>query len=137
MEGRGIDEAEIGCREEAILKRGLPCVVASLRRNGAWSCLELSPLTGFLHLVSEEIYAGYVARGETYHVSLGYDVDERLLEALERRWVGQVVDLEIDRFTMNHVAVLAWRGLGADADAWAAFAEGYPQKLSFGLHISM
>ena len=133
---RGLDEAEVALREQHIKQRGLPCRL-SLRRNGRWACLDVEPAEGFLHLVTDEVYAGYVARGEPYHVSLGYDVDEALLEELARRWGGRTTTIEVERFTPNHVAVLAWRGLGADADAWAAFGQGYPYKWSFGLHISM
>ena len=137
MGSRGIDDEEVLRREAHILQWGLTCRVASLRRDGNWSGLDLEPLPGFVHLVTDEVYAGYVERGEPYHVSLGWDVSETLLDALARRWVGRELVLEVDHFSPNHVAVLAWRGLGADAEAWAAFAEGYPWKVSFGLHVSM
>ena len=133
---RGISDAEVALREARILQSGLPCRL-TLRRNGEWSCLDIEPLPGFLHLCADEVYVAHVERGEPYHMSLGYDIEAALLEELERCWGGREVVIEVKRFTANHVAVLAWRGLGADADAWAAFGQGYPYKWSFGFHISM
>ena len=136
---RGISDAEVAFREQFIMQRGLPCRL-SLRRNGRWACLDVEPAEGFLHLVTDEVYAGYVARGEPYHVSLGYDVDEALLEELARRWGGRTTTIEVERFTPNHVAVLAWRGLGADAEVWRAWETGYaydPDRVAFGLHVSI
>ena len=88
MGSRGIDDEEVLRREAHILQWGLTCRVASLRRDGNWSGLDLEPLPGFVHLVADEVYAGYVERGEPYHVSLGWDVSETLLDALARRWGG-------------------------------------------------
>ena len=136
---RGISDAEVALREARIREAGLPCRL-TLRRNGEWSCFDIEPLQGFIHLCVDAVYAGFVAHNEPYHVSLGYNVEEALLETLERRCGGRIALLEVRRFTPNHVAVLAWRGLGADAEVWRAWEAGYgwdPDRVAFGLHISM
>ena len=136
---RGISDAEVAFREQFIMQRGLPCRL-SLRRNGRWACLDIEPMEGFVHLCTDNVYAEHMERGDPYHVSLGYDIDEALLEELGRRWTGCEVLIEVRRFTANHVAVLTWHGLGADAEAWQAWEAGYgwdPDRVAFGLHINM
>ena len=128
---------ELKALKEYIVLNGLPCLVGALRVEGSWSCLDLLPLPGWLHLSPQAVVAECAARGDHYHVSLGYNVDPTLLEVIRQRWVGSVTVVEVDHIRDSNVAILAWRGLGADSEVWAALAQGYPRRVGFGLHISM
>ena len=133
-----LDAAEVALRKAFIVAVGLPCLVEGVRVEGTWACLDLRPLEGWTHLVSEEELKVHEARGERYHVSLGYDVDVELLEKLHQRWAGVRTTVAIDHVRDSSVAILAWGdGLGGDWDVWAALAQGYPRRVRFGLHVSM
>ena len=48
--------------------------------------------------------------------------------------------LKVHRFTLNNVGVLDWFGVAADAEVWRAWEAGYaydPDRVAFGLHMSM
>ena len=123
--------SDVEQRKALVVARGLPCVVR-LRRNGAFSCLDLHPAPGWTHLVS---YPDAEAFG-AYHVSLGYGVSEDLLATIAARWDGTATVVAIAWVRDTFVAMLAWEGLGGDSDVWADLEEGYPGR-GFGLHVSM
>ena len=57
--------SDVEQRKALVVARGLPCVVR-LRRNGAFSCLDLHPAPGWTHLVSypnAEAFGAYPVGG--------------------------------------------------------------------------
>ena len=132
------DEAELARRRCHIAAVGLPCIVAGVVLEGDFASLVLTPVDGWTHLVADEELAGFEARGEHYHVSLGYWVDKELLADIDARWAGVRTVVAIEYVRDSNVAMLRWgEGLGGDRGVWAALAQGYPRRVSFGLHISM
>ena len=132
-----LDGHEVARRRSHIVDVGLPCVVTGVVMEGEFASLVLEPVEGWTHLVADEELAGFEARGERYHVSLGYWVDAELLEQIHARWAGVRTVVAIDWVRESNVAMLRWGdGLGGDDGVWAALAQGYPGR-DFGLHISM
>ena len=132
-----LDAHEVARRRSHIVDVGLPCDVVGVVVDGDFSSLVLVPAEGWTHLVADEELAGFEARGERYHVSLGYWVDAELLADIHARWAGVRTVVAIDWVRESNVAMLRWGdGLGGDPAVWAALAQGYPRR-SFGLHVSM
>ena len=134
----GLDAAEVAHRRSHSAAVGLPCVVEGIVLEEDFAALVLSPLEGWTHLVADEELAGFAARGERYHVSLGYGVEKELLTDIDARWAGVRTVVSIEYVRLSNVAMLRWgEGLGGDRGLWAALAQGYPGRVEFGLHISM
>ena len=132
-----LDAHEVARRRSHIVDVGLPCDVVGVVVDGDFSSLVLVPAEGWTHLVADKDLAGFEARGERYHVSLGYWVDPELLAEIDARWAGVPTVISIEYVRDSNVAMLRWgEGLGGDDGLWAALAQGYPHR-SFGLHISM
>ena len=103
---------DLDARKAAVVAGGLPCRLR-FRREGDWSCLDVLPEPGFVHLVSDQEARAFELRGEHYHVSLGWSVDDDLLGAIAARWDGVVTTIRIAYVADSCVANLEWVGLGA------------------------
>ena len=133
----GFDAAELARRRAYIVAEGLPCKVVGIMMETDFASLVLEPLEGWTHLVPDDELPAFAALGWTYHVSLGYGIDDELLKKIDADWAGRHTTVMVDYILESNVAMLRWGdGLGGDALLWAALAQGYPHR-SFGLHLSM
>ena len=130
--------ADLSERIAAIMARGLPCRLRLATNGRGWSCLEVEPLEGFVHLSDPEVLAEFLASGWTYHITLGWHAPEELLGEVGRRWDGAVVVLEVQWVSeWTCVARLDTRGVGGCPWVLKAITAADPERAWFGPHVSM
>jgi hypothetical protein len=129
-------------RVSKIVAKGLPCVV-HCNTSGGFVRLVRMPQNGWTHLCNDAALERRQSSGRRYHISACY-ADTLDPEAWFRtcsRWHGKFVHIGISHFSREAAALLAWAGLGSDADLWALYMNGcwgYKwHDTNYGLHISM
>ena len=125
-----------------IVEKGLPCVV-HCNSSGGFVRLDCTPISGWIHLLKDSALERRYASGWCYHVSLcrADTLDSEAWARICARWHGKYVHIGISRFSSGAAALLAWAGLGSDADLWELYVNacwGYKwHDTNYGLHISM
>jgi len=130
--------ADVDARIQEILLRGLPCRLRLVTKPWGWSCLEVEPLEGFTHLSTPEQMASFEDSGWAYHVTLGNQIPQDILDEVSARWHGAEVVLWVWRVNeWSCVARLDDRGVGACPWVLKAIELGDAKRAWFGPHVSM
>ena len=112
-------------RSAEIVAKGLPCIV-HCNTSGGFVRLDCTPQNGWTHLCNDAALERQQSSGKRYHISACY---------------ADILEPEAWARICARCALLAWAGLGSDADLWALYMNGcwgYKwHDTNYGLHISM
>ena len=130
--------ADVAARMERIVRDGLPCTLRLVTQPWGWSCLEVEPAEGFIHLCSPEQVEDFRAQGYHYHITLGNRIPLEVLAEVASRWDGVRVVLPVWRVNdWSCVARLGPVGVGGCPWVLKAIELGDPDRVWFGPHVSM
>ena len=130
--------SDVAVRIEQIVLHGLPCRLRLTTQPWGWSCLDVEPAEGFIHLCSPEQVEAPRAQGYHYHITLGNDIPLDVLAEVALRWDGAKVVLPVWRVNdWSCVARLDLKGVGGCPWVLKAIELGDPERVWFGPHVSM
>ena len=130
--------ADVAALREQIVLQGLPCRLWLTTQPWGWSCLDVEPAEGFIHLCAPEQVEALQAQGWHYHITLGYHIPLEVLAEVASRWDGARVVLPVWRVNeWSCVARLDSTGVGGCPWVLRAIELGDPDRVWFGPHVSM